>query len=301
MAKKFNPITPPFDYYEPSTVPGGSDGQFQYNDGGSFAGCSDFKYNKTTKQFTFGSGEAGVDYQILFDGQTQDGVLDWFEDEGTFCFTRSGVTPWWYSGGYDPILAATVRGGTGVTTGFWASTGTKTNMSELFSFWGGVFDEGSNAKGMTSGGFGAAGLFCYNAFWASNTRTYPLVAAVSGLSETSGASNLTITDLAGAIFQYNDDAGTSNTFTRAYGVWIKDGVGATTAYGLKINNIASGISASYAIYTGTGQIRFGGAFGCNGATPQGKYTVNAASSDLATVIALTNQIRTALINNGICV
>ena len=43
------------------------------------------------------------------------------------------------------------------------------------------------------------------------------------------------------------------------------------------------------------------AFGANNATPQTAYTVNAASTDLATVVALCNQIRTALVNNGICV
>ena len=42
------------------------------------------------------------------------------------------------------------------------------------------------------------------------------------------------------------------------------------------------------------------AFGANNATPQGKYTLNAASTDLSTVVALCNQIRTALINNGVC-
>lgn len=42
-----------------------------------------------------------------------------------------------------------------------------------------------------------------------------------------------------------------------------------------------------------------GAFGCNGSTPQTKATFNAASTDLASVIALCNQIRAALIANGI--
>ena len=42
------------------------------------------------------------------------------------------------------------------------------------------------------------------------------------------------------------------------------------------------------------------AFACNNATPQSAYTLNAASTDLSTVVALCNQIRTALINNGVC-
>lgn len=42
-------------------------------------------------------------------------------------------------------------------------------------------------------------------------------------------------------------------------------------------------------------------FGCNGQAARAAYSVNAASTDLATVIALCNQIRLALIANGICV
>jgi hypothetical protein len=39
-------------------------------------------------------------------------------------------------------------------------------------------------------------------------------------------------------------------------------------------------------------------FGCNGAVAQGKVTLNAASTDLPTVVALCNQIRALLIANG---
>lgn len=42
-------------------------------------------------------------------------------------------------------------------------------------------------------------------------------------------------------------------------------------------------------------------FACNNATPQAKQTVNAAATDAATTQALVNQLRTALINVGICV
>jgi hypothetical protein len=40
-------------------------------------------------------------------------------------------------------------------------------------------------------------------------------------------------------------------------------------------------------------------FACNGKAPQSAVTVNGASTDLATVIALCNQLRAALIANGI--
>ena len=58
--------------------------------------------------------------------------------------------------------------------------------------------------------------------------------------------------------------------------------------------------ATYALETTGGSVLHSGAWGCNGNTPQSKYTLNAASTDLTTVVALCNQIRTALINNGIC-
>jgi hypothetical protein len=42
-------------------------------------------------------------------------------------------------------------------------------------------------------------------------------------------------------------------------------------------------------------------FGCNGKSPQSSVGVNAASTDLTTVIALCNQLRAALVANGITV
>jgi hypothetical protein len=44
-----------------------------------------------------------------------------------------------------------------------------------------------------------------------------------------------------------------------------------------------------------------GNFGCNGASPQGAYAVRADATDLATALTLLNQIRAALIANGITV
>lgn len=44
-----------------------------------------------------------------------------------------------------------------------------------------------------------------------------------------------------------------------------------------------------------------GKFAVNGATPQASAAVSAASTDLATVVALCNQLRAALIANGMCV
>jgi hypothetical protein len=56
-----------------------------------------------------------------------------------------------------------------------------------------------------------------------------------------------------------------------------------------------------------GTVALGGAltvtkgFGANGNAPQTKATVNAAAVDPATTMALVNQLRAALIANGICV
>jgi hypothetical protein len=46
-------------------------------------------------------------------------------------------------------------------------------------------------------------------------------------------------------------------------------------------------------------VKLAGAFACNGNTPQTKASLNANCTDLPSAIALLNQIRVALINNGI--
>ena len=86
------------------------------------------------------------------------------------------------------------------------------------------------------------------------------------------------------------------TYTTAFVAGGGDtaGIAAHTASGNRVY-LASG---SYAIDT-VGKVRIGAEFGCNGATPVGKYTVNGACSDLATCMALTNQLRAALYSCGI--
>lgn len=58
------------------------------------------------------------------------------------------------------------------------------------------------------------------------------------------------------------------------------------------------ISGAGAVAT-VGSLTVGTTFGCNGASAQAAYTLNAAATDLDTVVALSNQIRAALIANGI--
>ena len=66
------------------------------------------------------------------------------------------------------------------------------------------------------------------------------------------------------------------------------------------NVIRMTIAAAGAIDT-TGTFTVATAFGCNGKTAQAAYTVNAACTDLPTVVALCNQVRAALIADGIAI
>lgn len=106
----------------------------------------------------------------------------------------------------------------------------------------------------------------------------------------------TITGNYGIYLTSQKDAG---TITTDCGLYVGGGFATSANYGVRVADQTTA-TYNYAIYTGLGMVRLGGEFGCNGATPRAKATVNAACSDLATAVALLNQIRTALINNGIC-
>jgi len=92
----------------------------------------------------------------------------------------------------------------------------------------------------------------------------------------------------------------AGTLPSAFGLYVDSLQAQTTNYGVYVA-AQSAAATNYAIFTNAGKVRIGGEFGCNAATPQGKATVNAASTDLPTAIALVNQLRAALIANGICV
>jgi hypothetical protein len=81
-----------------------------------------------------------------------------------------------------------------------------------------------------------------------------------------------------------------------------EAVGATNALFVQGSDgyVGIGMTPVYTLDV-TGNLRCSTGFGCNGKTPQTAYAVNAASTDLATVVALCNQLRGALIANGICV
>lgn len=68
---------------------------------------------------------------------------------------------------------------------------------------------------------------------------------------------------------------------------------------VNFQNVAG--TVTFGSFSSAGALSILSGFGCNGNAPQTKYTVNAASTDLASVIALSNQLRAALVANGIAV
>jgi len=76
--------------------------------------------------------------------------------------------------------------------------------------------------------------------------------------------------------------------------------GTATPFDLVLNanggQVGIGMTPIYSLDV-TGAARVSGAFGCNGATPQARYQVATAAYDLASVIALANDLRSAL---GLC-
>jgi len=142
--------------------------------------------------------------------------------------------------------------------------------------------------------------------------TTPAAGAFTTLSATS---NLVLTGglayAAGAIGTGGKQliAGIDTTANIAYLRGASPGVGFWPLYlegaevrvnvGVGTQTVIGAFSTTGLAVTGTGS--FTGAFGANGNAAQGKYTVNAASTDLATVVALCNQLRAALVANGIAV
>lgn len=119
-------------------------------------------------------------------------------------------------------------------------------------------------------------------------------AAVFGYTDYTASFGLTSGEGGRIQFWHSTDA--TQRYISSFGVYgyaAKFTRGATAEVVEVCNN-------GYALSVTAGSTRVQ-SFACNNNTPQGKYTVNAASTDLATVVALCNQIRAALVNNGICV
>ena len=131
--------------------------------------------------------------------------------------------------------------------------------------------------------------------------------ASSGQGRFNGASSIAGLGLsaAGPIYQETGAVGTNAFVMNSPGTGYGGlGVVGTNSWALGYTAaIGTGITAALT-WTSAGAVTVAstlavtGGFGCNGATPQTKTTLNAASTDLASVIALCNQIRTTIIANG---
>lgn len=131
----------------------------------------------------------------------------------------------------------------------------------------------------------------------------------------SGAADASIYRIAANTLRLSDNLQVTQTYSGAGNIRLFDnltdtyakivlGLGATALQfgpGGSTSNVDSSIKRSaVGECTISNDLVVFNKFGCNGKAAQGTYYVNGASSDLATVISLCNQIRTALIANGIC-
>lgn len=88
---------------------------------------------------------------------------------------------------------------------------------------------------------------------------------------------------------------TPENWSRYSSVWVKETGTIIASYG----SSSGSSSANAKVVVDYGGVGFQGKVGFNFATPIAKQTLPAAATDLASVIALTNAIRTALINYGL--
>jgi len=119
------------------------------------------------------------------------------------------------------------------------------------------------------------------------------------------AQNLTVTFRGIESNTLHTGSGTLTELNAFIATWGLTAGAVTTAYGLRILACQGTPGTKYPIYVAdTGQVYFAGshkvvgAFGCNGTTPQTAYSLGAACTDLATVVALANKLRLMAIANG---
>lgn len=111
-------------------------------------------------------------------------------------------------------------------------------------------------------------------------------ATVNGTYVQTGKANVG----SGGQFRSLDDTGTLR--------WISGLLGTAAAINYTIYDVVAG-SPRMSIDGVSGGVSFSNGFGCNGVPPQLKATLGSAATDLATVITLANNLRAALIANGI--
>jgi hypothetical protein len=101
-------------------------------------------------------------------------------------------------------------------------------------------------------------------------------------------------------------AGWSAQHVFKHGVNTKWSVGLGAATGLEdyeiFNNVTGKLTATFSsatdLLTLIAGLKVATGFGCNGKSPQTSFSLGAAATDLPTVIALANNLRTMSINNG---
>jgi hypothetical protein len=94
----------------------------------------------------------------------------------------------------------------------------------------------------------------------------------------------TIASVSGGRFQVSQTS--TGTVTGASGIWVQDGSAAgtiTTLYGLYIANQTAG-ATNYAIYTGSGQVRFGDALTVDGSADAVQLTVQANGTQTGNLV-----------------
>ena len=119
-----------------------------------------------------------------------------------------------------------------------------------------------------------------------------------------------------ANYYFKDTGGTERLVTRinarhdttdaaqpggSFHIWTTPAGGALTEAVIidQSQNMGLGIAPTYKLDI-NGNLRVATGFGCNGTIPQTAVAVNAAATDAAETMALVNQLRAALIANGIC-
>lgn len=125
---------------------------------------------------------------------------------------------------------------------------------------------------------------------------YAAAYAVSAKSSGAGAASTSATTNGDNSHYLVHYSGSSADPTPA--IWWKTGT--TLRFAVATNGLTAAGFTQLASLSSAGLAVTAG-FGCNSKAPQGAATVAAAASDLSTVITLCNQLRAALIANGIAV
>jgi len=155
--------------------------------------------------------------------------------------------------------------------------------------------------------------------------TQPAIFGLTAVPKIMSTASVNVTNIYGGFFRVDQLSTSGCVAANAYGLYVENPTATgviTNAYGLRINSITAGGTLNYSIYTGTapsylgGTLKVAGAFSCNNATPRTSAVIGAAAPaggvgategayDTAAhrdaLITLVNNIRTALINNGIAV